>query len=884
MKKKVNISKTVCDDQMNNEKLKLHTQIPLESIDNIDQIILYQDTLESLPYPAMYIRYPDRLVLMANNHAQTLGAKVGETCWQSFGNKKNKYYKDELNTLDRNTLNKYSKICEFCQADQCFTEGKSQKGLEIQAFGKIWDAHWSKISESVFLHFLVDITLQKMTLDKLKKNEFFLKQTQEIAKLGTYFFDIENDEWTSSDVLDKIFGYENTSKRTMADWLEILHPDNKDIMIHYFTQELIGKRNPTFDKEYKIIRKNDGQTVWVHGLGHLTYDDQGNALSMIGTIQDITERKNEQFKVIRNFKFTEVLLKSIPTPVFFKDLEGKYTGCNEAFTNQLGVSNEAIIGKTVMELWPSELAQIYHDHDLKLMQTRDFQTYESQILDKNKQLRDVVYAKNVFCDENGEVAGIVGAFIDITEHKKKENIIRENEEKLRTVANYTIDWEYWTDPQGFFNYCSASCERITGYTQQEFINDPQLIDKILYPEDLKVYLKTKKNRSKSQSKRIQFEYRIIRKNGSIRWIGHVSAHIFNEKGEYLGIRGSNRDITSRKDTEALLKASEHKYKMLSENISEGIFTCKNGYIEHVNKSMSVIFGYTPKDLLGIKLQDLILPEFQIEFDKFLDKNISNTKSKSIEVECLRKDNTSVFVEITLNSIENQEIQYGVIHDITIKKQLHKKDIVSAIIETEENERANFSKELHDGLGPLLSAIKMYLQWSRKPNKISNGVEIILKAEDILEEAIVTVKEISNKLSPHLLMNYGLTSATQSFVNKLLQTREIDIEFTSNLNRRLNNEVEIALYRAIIECINNTIKYADAKKIQILINDMGTQIQLIYLDNGKGFEIEKILDKKKGLGLLNLQNRIQSIGGEIQLYAKLKKGVKYMINVPLSPSN
>jgi signal transduction histidine kinase len=238
----------------------------------------------------------------------------------------------------------------------------------------------------------------------------------------------------------------------------------------------------------------------------------------------------------------------------------------------------------------------------------------------------------------------------------------------------------------------------------------------------------------------------------------------------------------------------------------------------------------------------------------------------------------VNVEAFLNYVANEEVIYGVVHDITERKQIQKKNIVKAIINTEEQERAYFSKELHDGLGPLLSTIKLYLQWTKRLDSIKKRNEVIFKAEEIVEEALTTVREISNKLSPHLLTNYGLSSAIQSFANKLEETDAIKITFQSNASRRIETEIEVALYRAIIECINNTIKYAKAKKITILLHDTGNQIYLQYKDDGIGFNVSQILSNKKGLGLFNLQNRIQTIGGKIKLFSKPGHGVDYQIVV------
>jgi len=230
-------------------------------------------------------------------------------------------------------------------------------------------------------------------------------------------------------------------------------------------------------------------------------------------------------------------------------------------------------------------------------------------------------------------------------------------------------------------------------------------------------------------------------------------------------------------------------------------------------------------------------------------------------------------------VARENLFYGVVHDITDRKQIQK-NIVKAIILTEEKERAHFSKELHDGLGPLLSAIKLYLQWSERPKGEESRLEIINKAEEIVEEALTTVKEISNKLSPHLLNYYGLTSAIQSFVDKVEETSSININFESSVSIRLGNEIEAAFYRATIECINNTMKYAKAKNIIIKLLHTDDELELHYIDDGIGFNLEETLSVKKGLGLYNLQNRMQTIGGKITMYSSPGEGVNYHVMVKI----
>jgi PAS domain S-box-containing protein len=462
--------------------------------------------------------------------------------------------------------------------------------------------------------------------------------------------------------------------------------------------------------------------------------------------------------------------------------------------------------------------------------------------------------------------------------KQHQQSLKVAEEKYRTVADHTHSWEFWLDKNDHFIYCSPSCERITGYKASTFLNNHGLLFEIIHPDDFHRYKNHKKSEYFQPSVNHELEYRIVRADGAVRWISHQCQPIY-EAGHFMGVRGSNRDITERKKMERLLITSNRKYRLLSENITDGIFIIRNGSFEYVNEAMNHIFGYQGKELIGKTVQQLIVPESQEELSFISSFKSSSNQKKNIEIECERKDQSRILIEFLFNYVAKEGLIYGVVHDITEKRQLQK-NIVKAIILTEEKEKAYFSKELHDGLGPLLSTIKIYLQWSEMELVDQSREEIIKKAEDILEEAITTVKEISNKLSPHLLINHGLCSAIESFLDKLEESLPIRMDFNYNLARRLGSEIEAAAYRAIIECINNTIKYAQAKTITIDLVDTGSQLLIQYRDDGIGFDLPETLAVKKGLGLFNLQNRIQNIGGKINLDSEPGKGVNYQMTINL----
>ena len=145
--------------------------------------------------------------------------------------------------------------------------------------------------------------------------------------------------------------------------------------------------------------------------------------------EKVKERKKAEKKQKRTTNFIRALLDAVPTPVFYKDKEGRYQGCNNAFSTFMGLTPDDIRGKRVDELWPGDQAAVYHQKDLELMQNSRHQIYEFKVTDKNGEAKPVIFAKDVFRDEKGTVAGIIGAFSDISE-------LKQTQEEIRSLRNY----------------------------------------------------------------------------------------------------------------------------------------------------------------------------------------------------------------------------------------------------------------------------------------------------------------------------------------------------------------------------------------------------------------------------------------------------------------
>lgn len=215
------------------------------------------------------------------------------------------------------------------------------------------------------------------------------------------------------------------------------------------------------------------------------------------------------------------------------------------------------------------------------------------------------------------------------------------------------------------------------------------------------------------------------------------------------------------------------------------------------------------------------------------------------------------------------------------RRLTEKMFLNTIIQTEEKERKRFAKDLHDGMGPLLSSVKMSVSSLAHMNHDDATREIVENTEIVINEAIKSLKEISDNLSPHVLNNFGLVRALNNFANKINITKTIRIKIESDLkDERFDNNVEVVLYRVICELINNTIKHAHAKKIDISLIKENDYLSITYKDDGKGFDVSKIIDQpsSSGMGFSNIYSRINSLKGEINIASEQKKGTLVTIKV------
>lgn len=220
--------------------------------------------------------------------------------------------------------------------------------------------------------------------------------------------------------------------------------------------------------------------------------------------------------------------------------------------------------------------------------------------------------------------------------------------------------------------------------------------------------------------------------------------------------------------------------------------------------------------------------------------------------------------------------------LNYQRSLFNKRLLSAVLRTEERSRTEFAKELHDGMGPLLSSAKMSLSAISVENMSEEQREILKNSRFVIDEAIRSVREISYNMSPQVLLDFGLSRGVDNFISRIQSFHNATIEFISSIHdERFDNNIEVVLYRVICELINNSLKHSNCTHIDISLMLHGTILVLRYRDNGKGFNPKEAISR--GMGLSNITSRIDSLNGELDIRSREGEGMQVVARINTKPN-
>lgn len=319
--------------------------------------------------------------------------------------------------------------------------------------------------------------------------------------------------------------------------------------------------------------------------------------------------------------------------------------------------------------------------------------------------------------------------------------------------------------------------------------------------------------------------------------------------------------------------SKKNIRHLIDNITHSVIVYDQDLnIIEANSTFSKILKKPLSDIINKKISDFHFVD-PIDFS-----SINVTQAKPVLNRSFYNDNHEIInFEISQSSLfyKGQKVVLAVLKDITQQKR-QEREKIELIMQTEEKERSLFAKEIHDGVGPILSTSKMYLD-ILKENKLNDEGEFALaKVKESIDDALQSLKEISNKISPHILKNFGPSSAIQNFMDKHKKGYPFNFHLNTNFNQRLSENIEILLYRISIELINNTSKYAQANLVTINILAKNDQLFYAFEHDGKGFDFEKTKNQKKGMGLFNIEQRVHALDGKFNIYTATNSNLQITI--------
>ena len=313
--------------------------------------------------------------------------------------------------------------------------------------------------------------------------------------------------------------------------------------------------------------------------------DKGGKPTLICTfIHDITERKLAEEALRGALSFAENLIEAIPDPLYYKDTKGLYQGCNSAYAKVLGLSIDDVIGKSVYDITPKELADKYYEMDSALFAKPGVQTYESVLMHANGSLRNVIVRKSTFSDHHGNLAGLIGVMVDITDRKQMEDALREKEERYRLVFDNA--------PLGIMHFNSngiiqdfndkyaeimgASKEAIVGSHMLEGLRDPAMRQAVKNALD---------------GERGYFDGNYTSVTGSKTTpLRAIYERIVTKEGKFMGAVGLFEDITERKRAEEERRRLEDRLQRAEK--MEALGTLAGGVAHDLNHVLGIVVGYS----------------------------------------------------------------------------------------------------------------------------------------------------------------------------------------------------------------------------------------------------------------------------------------------------
>ncbi len=503
---------------------------------------------------------------------------------------------------------------------------------------------------------------------------------------------------------------------------------------------------------------------------------------------------------------------------------------------------------------------------------------------------------------------------EIVERKRVEEELREAELRYRTVSDFTYDWEYWETPDGKLRYVSPSCERITGFTPKDFIDNPNLIFEIIIPEDHSILDKHRHDAINVLSPQ-SIMFRIRRKDGKMRWMEHVCQPVTDNQGAFLGVRASNRDITIRKQAEEKLSNTLSLLSATLESTADGILVVdREGKIASFNQKFlqmwhipeSVIASKDDRKVIDFVLEQLKDPETFLtkvtelyasdeaeSFDmvEFKDERIFERFSQPQKLGNTVVGRVWSFRDIT----ERKRAENALRESEQLLLQAHKMEAIGRLAAGVAHEINNPLAVINENAGLMKDLLEL-------SENIEQNKEKFLGTLDVIFENVNRCRTITHRLlgfARRTDISYAVIDVNDAvrevigFLEKEILYRNIHLKL--NLKEDLPSVVSDKgqLQQVLLNIINNAIDAVEKGGLIEIFTDIKDEnaIRVSVRDNGHGipediikhifepFFTTKEKGKGTGLGLSISYGIMRKMGGTILVESKDDNGTTFIVEIP-----
>jgi PAS domain S-box-containing protein len=647
-----------------------------------------------------------------------------------------------------------------------------------------------------------DITEKKNLESKLKESNERWQFAIDGSELGLWDWNVETNEVFFSKKWKEMLGYdENEIGNSLDEWSKKVHPEDSQKCFQDIKDHFEGKTE--FYSNIHRVQCKDGGYKWILDRGKvISFSSDGKPLRVIGTHTDISKTK-----AIEETLWLEREMFLSGTVVVFKwknreNWPAEYVSAN--VEEVLGYSaNDFLEGKILY-------SKIIHSDDFKLFTEEiinaganskpRFRHSDYRLIHKEGHVVWVLDNTMIIRNESGEITHYLGYLVDISERVNTEEVLKESEKRYKKITEGLTDYfytVYMNEGRVLKTIHSETCVFVTGYTSDEFSSNPYLWIEMVVPEDRTMVIERFEMLHKG-SEIHSLEHRIIRKDGTIRWVMDTTIQHFNQKGELEFYDGVIKDITDKKHTEELLKESERKFRNIFNATHEAIFIheLNSGKILEVNESMLKLYGYDSlEELLDLTLKDLsseIAPFTQEEAAKKIHQAVSGIP-QLFEWHARRKDGTTFWAEVMLKKsiIEGEDRILAVVRDISERK------LAGEVLQRSENlfrsiwENSKDGMRLTDNKGLVIAVNESFCRMvDKRQEEIEGHLLSEIYSSDEKEQILKSyIKNfIEGNITPHIERKFCLWNGKDVW---------FDVS-NSTFNYSNNEKILLSIFRDITE--------------------------------------------------------------------------------------